>query len=66
MGSSAQELYDEFQACGLTVSRLSRFGRLRALNAKTFAQLTSRQPGTPAKLDVVLQSAMKASKLPTP
>ena len=56
MGSSARELYGEFQACQLTVSFLNRFGRLQELNAQTFAQLTNGQPGVAFKLDVVLRS----------
>ena len=57
MGSSAQELYSEFQACRLTASRLDRFGNLHELNAQAFANLTNRQPGVAFKMDVVLRSS---------
>lgn len=59
MGSSAQELYGEFQKCGLTVSCLNRWGHLRALNAQTLDELTNRPPGVGFKLDVVLRSARR-------
>ena len=56
MGSSARDLYREFEACRLTVSLLTRFGNSRELNAQTFDQLTNRQPNVGVKLDVILRS----------
>ena len=44
MNSSADELYGEFQACGLKVSLLNRFSRLRDLSPGLFTALTHPGP----------------------